>query len=688
MGYHVPPAYQPLVRHSTLKTTFTGLQHALSTADTPIHQYRGIKYASVPARFRQSLLVTSYRSSTDATRYGPICPQPKGKTIEEELFGFSEAEYPAQNLKQIESECLNLNITCPGGLTRDSRLPVMLWLHGGGNRGSGSHWLYDGGPLVQSSIRIGKPIILVTINYRLGLLGCAAGPKLLEDNNLTGEEGVGNYGLRDQRRALEWVHHFIADFGGDGSNVTLFGCHTGASDILTHLSSSSNATYPLFSRAIVQSPAIDHNVPSVSLAGVHLSRVMSALGVSTVEELRKVPVDKLVTYAPGARAVDDGYFILSGWHDPRPAAEEVPQNHLNVPEKLTAHSVLEQHIADTHGTPPSRIGTKILQILHHNAAAPPPHPHHPPHPPHSPAHAPRLPQPIIIGDCGYESSGHAPAANAWTPAAAVRRVGAVCQSVKKANALLRAYDISAHTPEDEFPERLLELINDARFAWPTHLAAEAFRASRGLKDTSGGAAGAGGVWRYVFDQEAPGSNLPHHATDLLYLFDTARPAFAAQSLLAVPDPDTYFPDHFDVDSDEEDDGHSSGAGSGSGSGSAFDNSAFECDARSTASTEGEVLPSVDAYQYAAVREAVQTRWLAFAHGAAPWTPGKVFVFGPEGEAGERAPAVFEGRRRAAAWRAALEPLGRALVQKVGLELSNGPAGAQLVQAHGARPSLL
>jgi carboxylesterase type B len=149
MGIQVPPAYQPVVRHTTLKTTFTGLQHILSTADTPVHQYRGIKYATIPARFRQSRLFTSFRSSTDATRYGyvplhvalcqslafvrprrPICPQPKGKTAEEELFAFSGNEPSMQNLKQIESECLNLNITCPGGLTRDSRLPVMVWIHG------------------------------------------------------------------------------------------------------------------------------------------------------------------------------------------------------------------------------------------------------------------------------------------------------------------------------------------------------------------------------------------------------------------------------------------------------------------------------------------------------------------------------------------------------------------------------
>ena len=60
----------------------------------------------------------------------PICPQPKGKIVEDELFAFSGAESLVQNLKQIESECLNLNITCPGGLTRESRLPVMVWIHG------------------------------------------------------------------------------------------------------------------------------------------------------------------------------------------------------------------------------------------------------------------------------------------------------------------------------------------------------------------------------------------------------------------------------------------------------------------------------------------------------------------------------------------------------------------------------
>jgi hypothetical protein len=469
----------------------------------------------------------------------------------------------------------------------------------------------------------------------------------LEDNKLAGEEGVGNYGLRDQRRALEWIHHFIADFGGDGSNITLFGASTGASDILGHLNSSLNASYPLFARAIVQSPVIDPNLPNVSLIGVHLSKVMSALHISTIHELRKVPADKLVNFPAGPRAVDDGYFFKNRSPEPRETEEAAP-NHPHVAEKLTAQHIIEQHIADTHGTHPSRISVKALQILHHNPLALVPRP---------PAPA-ATQQPVIMGDCAYESFGYAPAANTWTPSAVVRRVGAICQSVKKANALLRAYDISAHTPDDEFPERLLELINDARFAWPVHLAAEKFRTSRLSQDS-------GGVWRYVFDQEAPGSEIPHHSTDVLYLFDTARPAFAAQSLIPPPDHETFYPDHFDVDDEEQDDDDVP-----------FDNSAFD----DASSDDGELIPPVDQYQYMAVRDALQARWIAFAYGQAPWSPDKVFVLGPEGEAGERGSNIFDSRRRTVAWRTALEPLGPALVHKVGLELSNGPSGgAQFVQ---------
>jgi len=82
---------------------------------------------------------------------------------------------------------------------------------------------------------------------------------------------------------------------------------------------------------------------------------------------------------------------------------------------------------------------------------------------------------------------------------------------------------------------------------------------------------------------------------------------------------------------------------------------------------------VDEWAYVRVRDAIQERWISFAHGEAPWREDKVFVFGPEGETGERSSCIFEGRRRKAIWKQALEPLGMELVQKVGVELSRGPA---------------
>jgi len=90
--------------------------------------------------------------------------------------------------------------------------------------------------------------------------------------------------------------------------------------------------------------------------------------------------------------------------------------------------------------------------------------------------------------------------------------------------------------------------------------------------------------------------------------------------------------------------------------------------------DGWGAPVVDEWMYTRVRDAVQGRWLAFAYGQAPWSSEeKVYVFGPEGEVGERSMNIFTGRRRESAWREALEPLGMALVQKVGIELSNGPS---------------
>lgn len=396
-------------------------------------------------------------------------------------------------------------------------------------------------------------------------------------------------GLRDQQTLLRWVHNYISEFGGDPSNVTLFGESTGASDILCHLYSAANEIKHLFHRAIVQSPVVEHNVPDVSSAGYQLSRTMAALHVSTIDELRRLDVEMLIASRQATRATDDGVFFRKGW-------------------KLLMFGTEEEQ--------------------HHCPALQQPH---------------SLPlQPVIIGDCTYESSLYSFPASYWTAAGIVRRVRAICQSLHKANALLRAYDISAYTPEDELSERVLDLVNDSRFAWPIDCIASALNKSKG----------ANGVYRYVFDQEGPSKGVPHHAVDLVYLFNNVPfPSTEVPTTLLAPSR-SITPDLSFSGSDDEGDDYCS----------PFDDV-----------DEGQwMTPVVDQWTYSRVKCTIQERWISFAHGHKPWNNDKVFVFGPEGETGERSWSIFEGRRRTSAWKSALSPLGLSMVQKVGEELSKGP----------------
>ncbi|KIY45143.1 alpha/beta-hydrolase [Fistulina hepatica ATCC 64428] len=588
----------PELYHPALKTVFRGVVHPLSTPSVSIHQYRGIKYASVHARFRQSTLFTSYPPVTDATNYGPICPQPKD-TNDCALFGIDKAAIPKQMFKQNEFQCLNMNITCPGDLQRHSRIPVMLWVHGGGDKGSGSKWVYDGASLVRKSAEMGRPVIVVTINYRLGLFGFAASSALREDNKAAGDDGVGNYGIRDQRRAMEWLHYFVDEFGGDPANIVLFGNGTGASDIVHHLLSSDNETRPLFRRAVIQSPlGIEPTLPDVSMAGARVTRIMAALGLTTVEQLRHVEPEYLARYGDFLRVVDDGVFLRRGWK-----SSIIPDE--------PRHTLIQQvKRLDSRSLSRSRVATPTL---------------------HLPSHS----QPLIVGDCVCDADLWSETVSMWTSAAVVRRLKAICQSLTKANNLLRGYDISALTSEEEILDRVLDLVNDARVAWPTDCFVQAARRER-----SGH-----GVWRYVFDQEGPARGVAHHAADIMYLFDTVP-------LPSVPEAASYdrFCDSFsDSETEEEQEIYAS-----------------VCDADMWCSA------TVDSYAYGRVRDTMQAKWIGFAYGENPWRSDHVFVFGPEGETGERSARIFDGRRRRHVWRNVLDPLGMQLVQKLGVELSRGP----------------
>jgi len=361
-----------------------------------------------------------------------------------------------------------------------------------------------------------------------------------------------------------------------------------------------------------------------------LSRVMSALQISTIDQFRAIEADKLVGLGHTIRAVDDGVFFRKGWQAFF-GREDAHMRHHRREHEVThrvEHGLLAPPVMG-HGKSRSRSRSSKRPLRSTSRS------------PTSSRSLEGQLQPLLIGDCSCDSLLWSVPISIWTSSGVVRRLKAICQSLSKANGVLRAYDISAYTSDDEIVDRVLELVNDARVAWPTECIVENAKREREGR----------GVWRYVFDQEGPARGIPHHAVDLVYLFDNVPlPA----SVLAAPEPDMYFDGPFDVsDSDSED---------------------------STPSVKSESVSdeewsrvTVDEWSYTRVRDAMQERWLTFAHGEAPWHEDKVFVFGPEGETGERSQSIFEGRRRRQMWKQALEPLGTTLVQKVGVELSRGPS---------------
>ncbi|KAF5600656.1 triacylglycerol lipase V precursor [Fusarium pseudoanthophilum] len=203
--------------------------------DDDVVQFRGIPFASVLGRFRQSILRAGPLPSQpfNARQPGPECPQlvlpfPSYWTAPPPS-GYPALEKPIQD----EFNCLNLSITAPRKILESGRnVPVLVFIHGGAFMGGSQsiqlsgREIYDATDLVRASIARERPVVVVTINYRVGLLGFLTSDKLAERSRSHGE-AVGNYGLHDQRQALEWVSRFIAGFGGASDRITIHGTSAG-----------------------------------------------------------------------------------------------------------------------------------------------------------------------------------------------------------------------------------------------------------------------------------------------------------------------------------------------------------------------------------------------------------------------------------------------------------------------------
>jgi para-nitrobenzyl esterase len=243
-----------------------------------VQAFLGIPFAAPPVgglRWKPPAPVTPWTGIQKATDYGPRCMQ--GPLFSDMVFrdpGPSE-------------DCLNLNVWTEAK-SANAKLPVMVWIYGGGFKAGGtSEPRQDGAVLAKQGV------VVVSMNYRMGIFGFFTLPELIAESP---QKAAGNYGIMDQVAALQWVQRNIAAFGGDPSNVTIFGESAGSMSVSVLMASP--AAKGLFQKAIGESGSAFYSRALVSesladRAKNDLEFATTTLYASTLKELRAMPAEKL-----------------------------------------------------------------------------------------------------------------------------------------------------------------------------------------------------------------------------------------------------------------------------------------------------------------------------------------------------------------------------------------------------------
>ncbi|KIY67662.1 alpha/beta-hydrolase [Cylindrobasidium torrendii FP15055 ss-10] len=244
--------------------TVTGLPHVAvddaiflgTRTDVDVESYLGIPFGKPPTgnlRFNLPQAVDPYHGVINATVYGSNCPQQTMPSVPDlSIVPNSTAEFLKSSeyaaISDFAEDCLSLNVIRPAGIDEHTKLPVVAWVFGGGFEVGGSAHTgspHDGTSIVRHSIEIGRPIIYVSMNYRLSAFGFLASKEVKE-------AGVGNLALHDQRLALKWIQRYIHNFGGDLSRVTLWDFSAGAISVTSHLVAYDGDTQGLFHSVFAQ----------------------------------------------------------------------------------------------------------------------------------------------------------------------------------------------------------------------------------------------------------------------------------------------------------------------------------------------------------------------------------------------------------------------------------------------------
>lgn len=276
----------------------------------------GIPYAEPPVgdlRWQAPEPKKSWTDIRDVTSFGAPCAQPV------------QGDWNRHDAEKGQEDCLYLNVIAPVWPPATTQpLPVMVWIHGGANvGGSGGGSLYNDGTLANHGV------IVVTINYRLGIFGFFAHPELTRESP---HHASGNYGLMDQILALHWVRDNIAHFGGDPDNITIFGQSAGSMDAGALMTSP--LARGLFQKVIAESgAAVSFGPPPLSkaeqLGEQYSSSFTIPSGQKPIAYLRSLPAQELIAKAASSQASPitpdvDGYVLTHSPAQVFQAGNEAP----------------------------------------------------------------------------------------------------------------------------------------------------------------------------------------------------------------------------------------------------------------------------------------------------------------------------------------------------------------------------
>lgn len=318
-------------------TLKNGQVQGLFNEDKTVEIYGGIPYAEAPVgelRWKEPVDKKNWDGVLDCTNFGPRAMQNDNSAVVNSLVDlYAEKswhpDFKEGHIEPMSEDCLNLTMWKPAGDV--SNLPILMYIHGGSlTSGAASFEDYNGEEVAK------KGVIMINIQYRLGIFGYFAHPDLAKESpNGT----TGNYGLLDQIKALEWVNDNASYFGGDKNNITIAGESAGSSSVSAICSS------PLasgkFKRAIGESSSVvvkraPHTFRKYEDAIKMGQDIMNEMKCSSLEEMRKLDASKLLSskYTNSSMTVD-GYALTKTPYEAYMAHEN------NEDELLNGFNVLE-----------------------------------------------------------------------------------------------------------------------------------------------------------------------------------------------------------------------------------------------------------------------------------------------------------------------------------------------------------